>query len=322
LEKPVAIVGLGALGSVFAALLARAGIAVAGVCRRREHREAIQANGLLLREGDGETRTQIPVTEELAAGQSYRLLVVLVKSFDTETVAKNLPSRIDTQTPVLTLQNGLGNAEALAAHLAPEQILAGTTTFGALREAPGEVRLTGRGECEIGAWSPAGERYLPLTQELFQRAGVECRQTPNVATALWKKLAINAAINPLTAILRVRNGELLRREGVAQIMGMVAEEVWRVAARHRIALPTPPELREEVLHVCQLTAANRSSMLRDMEEGRRTEIDAINGAVARLGLERGVLTPVNSTLTGLIHALSDTARGLPEAGPERRMETK
>lgn len=311
MERPVAIMGLGALGSLFASLLARARIPVIGVCRWREHREAILTGGLVLREGESRSCFEFPVSEQLPPGQEYRLVVILVKSFDTESVAQDLAGRINTQTPVLTLQNGLGNAETLAAHLTPEQILAGTTTFGALRDAPGEVRLTGRGECDIGAWNPKGERFLPPILELFQRAGVDCRLTSNVAATLWKKLVINAAINPLTAILRVPNGALLELEGVEPILDMVTEEVWRVAARHRVALPTPPELREEIRRVCRLTAANRSSMLRDVEQGRRTEIDAINGAVARLGLARGVLAPVNDALAGLIRALGEVTRKVP-----------
>jgi 2-dehydropantoate 2-reductase len=311
LERPVAIIGLGALGSVFAGLLARAGIPLLAVCRWPEHRHAVQSGGLVLWEGSSESRIEFPVSEQLPPGQEYRLIVILVKSFDTESVAQDLAGRINPQTPVLTLQNGLGNAEALAAHLSPEQVLAGTTTFGALREAPGEVRLTGRGECEIGAWNPKGERFLPQTLELLQRAGVECRLTSNVSTALWRKLAVNAAINPLTAILRVPNGALLELKALEPLLGMVAEEVWRVAARRQVALPTPPELREEIRRVCRLTAANRSSMLRDVEQGRRTEIDAINGAVARLGFEQGVLAPVNEALTGLIRSLGEVTRRLP-----------
>jgi 2-dehydropantoate 2-reductase len=318
LDRPVAIIGLGALGSVFAGLLARAGIPAHAVCRWREHQEAVQRGGLVLWEGESQSRIEFPVSEQLPPGQEYHLIIILVKSFDTESVAQSLAGRINPQTPVLTLQNGLGNAEALAAHLNPEQILAGITTFGALRESPGEVRLTGRGECEIGAWKPKGEPFLPPVLELFQRAGVDCRLTANVSTALWKKLAVNAAINPLTAILRVPNGALLELKALEPILGMVAEEVWRVAAQQQIALPTPPELREEICRVCRLTAANRSSMLRDVEQGRRTEIDSINGAVARLGFEQGVLAPVNEALAGLIRSLGDVARRLPHEEGEAK----
>jgi len=315
-EKPVAIVGLGALGSLLAGLLARAGVPVTGVCRSKQHRQAIEASGLLLRDAAGESQLRFPVFEELPGDQSYALVLVLVKSFDTEAAARSLAGRIHPQTPVLTLQNGLGNAEALAVHLAPDQILAGTTTFGALREAPGIVRLTGRGECEIGAWRPAAEKYLPQVKQLFARGGIECRFTSQVAAALWRKLAVNAVINPLTALLRVPNGELLELPGLEPVFGAVVEELWRVATRHHIALPTPPELEAEVRRVCQLTALNRSSMLRDVEQGRPTEIDAINGAVVRWGRERGVLAPVNEALAGLVRAISAAASKAVTAGRE------
>jgi 2-dehydropantoate 2-reductase len=314
--KQVAIVGLGALGSVFAALLARASIPVLGICRRREHREAIQKSGLVLQEGTAELRVQFPVMEQLPEREALQLIIVLVKAFDTESIAKGLAGRIDGHTPVLTLQNGLGNAEVLAEHLQPSQVLAGTTTMGALREVPGLVRLTGRGECEIGAWHGTGQRHLSQVQALFHQAGVACHPSVNLSTTLWKKVAVNAAINPITAILRVRNGELLDRKELEPVVGMAMEEVWRVAARHRIAVPTPPELHDEVRRICRATAANQSSMLCDVLAGRRTEIDAINGAVARLGQERGVTAPVNATLTALVQSLT-LAPGAPES---ERME--
>jgi 2-dehydropantoate 2-reductase len=311
LENPVAIVGLGALGSLFAALLARAGIPVLAACRYQAHREAVETQGLLLREGESETRLRFPVFAELPADGKYALVIVLVKAFDTDALAQSLAGRIGDQTPVLTLQNGLGNAETLAKYIKSEQILVGTTTFGAMREAPGIVRMTGRGECEIGAWRPAAEKSLPAIQELFSRAGIECRMSSNIAAVVWRKLAINAVINPMTAILRVRNGELLNLPELELVFASTVEEVWRVAARSQVALPTPPELVTEIRRVCQMTAANRSSMLRDLEEGCRTEIDSINGAVSRWGRERGVLTPVNDALAGLIRALSAASQRMP-----------
>jgi 2-dehydropantoate 2-reductase len=311
LENPVAIVGLGALGSLFAGLLARAGIPVVGVCRSQLHRGAIEEHGLLLREGESESRHRFPVCVELPVDGKYALVIVLVKAFDTEVIAQSLAARIDGQTPVLTLQNGLGNAETLAKYLKPEQLLVGTTTFGALREAPGMVRMTGRGECEIGAWRPAAEKSLAAIKELFSRARIECRLTSNATLVIWKKLAVNAVINPLTGILRVRNGELLEHTALEPLFLSAAEEVWRVAARCQVALPTPPELVTEIRRVCQVTAANRSSMLRDLEGGSETEIDAINGAVSRWGRERGVLTPVNDALAGLVRALSAGRQRLP-----------
>ena len=304
MSNAIAIVGCGALGGVIAGLLASAGLDVVAVCRSPEQRAVLAERGLLLVEDNQETRVRLRACEKLPAGEDFALILLLVKAFDTDDAAASLACQVSPKTPVLTLQNGLGNAEALAARLKPEQVLAGTTTFAAQREAPGVVRLTGRGECVIGAWHRSAERHLRPAAELLSRAGLPCTVSPNVLPVLWKKLAVNAVINPLTAILRMRNGELLERPELEPLFWEVVEEVWHVAARYRVALPTPPELVAEVKRVCQVTAANRSSMLRDVEEGRRTEMDAINGAVVRLGRERGVLAPANLTLAALVQALA------------------
>jgi 2-dehydropantoate 2-reductase len=306
----VAVVGCGALGGVFAGLLSAAGMDVTVVVRSGEQRKEIAAEGLRMLENGRETRLRLRVCAELPpqkAKESFDLVLILVKAFDTDAVAAHLAGRIPPDTPVLTLQNGLGNAEALAARLKPGQILAGVTTFGALRESAGAVRLTGRGECVIGAWHREAERHTRPVAELLSNAGIPCTASPHVLPVLWKKLAVSAVINPLTAILRIPNGELLQRPELDPLMAEIAEEVWRVAARHRIPLPTPPELVEEVHRVCRGTASNRSSMLRDVEEGRPTEIGSINAAVVRLGRERGALAPANQALASLVLAISQRA---------------
>jgi 2-dehydropantoate 2-reductase len=290
------------LGSAFAALLARGGIPIVAACRAQAHRAAIESAGLLLREGEHEQRVQITVDSVLPREQAYAAILVLVKAFDTEAAAKSL-AWVSSETPVLTLQNGLGNAETLAANLHPEQILLGATIFGALLEEPGAVRVTGRGDCEIGAPRPQGERFLPSIKDLLARGGIECRFSPNVSATVWKKVAVNAVVNPLTALLRVPNGDLLEHPELEPLFASIVEEVWAVAARCGVALPTPPELASEVRRACQVTAENRSSMLRDIEQRRRTEIEAINGAVARLGREHGRLAPVNEALAALISAM-------------------
>jgi 2-dehydropantoate 2-reductase len=283
------------------------------VVRSEEQREKMAAGGWRILENGRETGVRLRACSDFPSGEAFDLLLVLVKAFDTEALAARLAGRIPPETPVLTLQNGLGNAEALAARLKPDQVLAGVTTFGALRESPDVVRLTGRGECVIGAWFPGNrtaEGRARAASELLSHAGIPCAAAPNILPVLWKKLAVNAVINPLTAILRVPNGELLHRPALDPLIAVIVEEVWRVAARHKIPLPTPPELVEEVQRVCRGTASNRSSMLRDVEEARPTEIDAINGAVVRLGQERGALVPANLALASLIRAISMRAEGV------------
>jgi len=313
--KNVAVIGCGALGSLFAGLLANAGQQVWAVCRWREHLEAIETHGLRVIEDEKEIRAPVRACAQLppatlAPEAGWDLVIVLVKAFDTESAAASLVSRLAPGTPVLTLQNGLGNAEALEAHLPQRPIMAGATTFGALRAGPGTVRLTGRGECEIGAWNRAAEMHLKGAAELLSASGIPCCVSPDVRSVLWKKLAVSAVINPLTAILRVRNGELLERSeplasfkaGLGELAAEVVEEVCQVAAKVQVRVPTPAELLQEVRRICQTTSANRSSMCRDVEEGRRTEIEAINGAVVRLGRERGVAAPANLVLSSLVRA--------------------
>ncbi|MBI2816011.1 MAG: 2-dehydropantoate 2-reductase [Acidobacteria bacterium] len=329
-HKNIAVIGCGALGSVFAGLLASAGHTVWAVCRWREHLEAIEARGLLLVEREQEIRPALRAFshlphEILASRVRCDLVIVLVKSFDTDSAAASLAGILPSRIPILTLQNGLGNAEALENNLPHNPILAGTTTFGALRERPGVVRLTGRGECEIGAWNRAADAELESVAGLLSGSGIPCSTSPDVKSVLWKKLAVSAVINPLTALLRVRNGELLAhkevvlafRDGVDDAAPEIVEEVSRVAAKLQIALPTPAELLEEVRRVCHLTAANRSSMLRDVEEARRTEIDAINGAVVRAGRECGIPAPANLFVRALVRAISPATWELP-AGSHRR----
>lgn len=313
----LAVVGCGALGGVFAGLLSSAGWNVVAVVRSEEQRKRIAGAGLRLLENGRETDVRLDVRAELPPEKTFDLVLVLVKAFDTEDVATSLGGRLRPETPVLTLQNGLGNAEALAARLQPEQVLAGICTFGALRESPGTARLTGRGECVIGTWSPAAERHARPAAELLSRAGIPCTVVPKVVPVLWKKLAVNAVINPLTALLGVPNGALLERPELDPLIAAIVEEVWRVAARHQVPLPTPRALVEEVRRVCHSTASNRSSMLRDVEEGRRTEIDFINGAVVRLGREREVLAPANLTLTSLVRSIPARTEDASNASPVR-----
>jgi 2-dehydropantoate 2-reductase len=307
MSRAAAIIGCGALGGVFAGLLAGSGVDVTAVVRTEQQRRDLTENGLRLLEYGKEKKVCLQACTELPLGQRFDLVLVLVKAYDTAAAAKHLSGRVAPGTAVLTLQNGLGNAEALAARLKPEQVLAGITTFGALRESATTVRLTGRGECVIGPWQQgieAAESAAAASADLLASNGIPCTVAPNVQPMLWKKLSVSAVINPLTAILRVPNGELLNRPELNALIAVVIEEVWRVAARHSVPLPTPPELVEEVCRVCRGTASNRSSMLRDIEEERRTEIDSINGAVVQLGMERGTLAPANLAMASVVRALS------------------
>lgn len=268
----IQIIGAGALGGLFAFRLSRAGHRVQLLGRQGPLPK-------LRLEGEGEAEL---VTEPL----SPDLVVVAVKAYDTAAIAEQAAA---PGVPVLTLQNGLGNAERLQAAGAP--LLVGSTTFGATRLGPGHVRAGGDGLVRVGAWGGGGPSPQPWVQ-LLTEAGLTAEVADDVRGVLWQKVAVNCAINPIAALLGVTNGELLNRPSAVRLMGAVVEEVQQVA---EVALPDA--LFDQVLAVAKATASNRCSMLQDLEAGRRTEIEALNGEVARRGV-----APVNGALADLIRA--------------------
>jgi 2-dehydropantoate 2-reductase len=196
----------------------------------------------------------------------------------------------------LTLQNGLGNLEALQQVLGAERAALGVTTTGATLLGPGLVRVGGTGPTYIGH-HPRLEPYVPL----FRQAGFEVEVEGDVESLLWGKLAVNAGINPLTALLRLVNGALVDEPEARALMGEAAQETAVVATALGVDLPyVDAALQAE--EIARRTGSNRSSMLQDILRGAPTEIDAINGAVADTGERLGVATPVNRTLWRLVRA--------------------
>jgi 2-dehydropantoate 2-reductase len=214
-------------------------------------------------------------------------------------VAAHLEEYLAPEGAAVTLQNGLGNLELLG----PRARL-GVTTAGATLLGPGWVRPGGEGVTHLAApeWV-AG---------LFREAGLEAQAVPAEAAEglLWGKLAVNCGINPLTALLRVPNGELLRRPQAQALMEAAAAECARVAQAKGIALPDTDAAAQARL-VAEHTAGNRSSMFQDILRGAPTEVDAINGAVAQAGAALGVSTPINETLWRLVRALADGSQPTP-----------
>jgi 2-dehydropantoate 2-reductase len=258
---------------------------------------AIGRDGIRL-EVDGRTETaRVRAAGDPAECAGARQALVLVKSWQTARAAEQLAACLAPDGLAVTLQNGLGNLEILQAALGPERAALGVTTTGGTLLGPGHVRLGGLGPTFL-AQHPGIE---PIA-DLLRKAGFAVEAVEDLDGLVWGKLAVNAAINPLTALLRVPNGELLARPDARWVMRAAAEEVGSVAAARGLRLPDPdPAARAE--QVAERTGCNRSSMLQDVERGAPTEIDAINGAVAREGERLGVPAPVNATLWRLVRAL-------------------
>jgi 2-dehydropantoate 2-reductase len=294
------IVGTGALASLFGARLAAAGMDVTLLGAWPEGLAALRQHGVRLVEADGSQRAYpVRAVADPAQCRGIPHALVLVKAWQTARAAQQLAACLPADGLALTLQNGWGNRETLVQALGPQRVALGSTTLGATLLAPGVVRMGGQGPVTLGAHP----RIQPLAA-LLAAAGFDVRMADDVAGLAWGKLVINVAINPLTALLRVPNGELLARPDARQLMGLAASEAAAVGLAQGLRLPfdDPVAAAEDV---ARRTAANHSSMYQDMERGRPTEIDATCGAVVRAGEQAGLDTPVNRTLWLLVRALSE-----------------
>ena len=293
------LVGTGALASLFGARLAAAGVHVTMLGTWPEGLAALGEHGVRLVEaGSAERAWPVRVAADPAECRDIPYALVLVKAWQTGRAAQQLAVCLPVDGLALTLQNGWGNRETLAQALGPQRVALGTTTLGATLLAPGVVRAGGQGPVTLGSHPRVG----PLAG-LLAEAGFDVRMAEDVAGLAWGKLVINAAINPLTALLRVPNGELLTRPEARELMGLAAAEAAAVGIAQGLRLPftDPVAAAEDV--ACR-TAANHSSMYQDVQRGRPSEIDAICGAVVQAGQRVGVPTPVNRTLWLLVRAAS------------------
>jgi 2-dehydropantoate 2-reductase len=298
LSPSILIVGTGALACLFAARLSAVGIQVTMLGTWPEGIAAIESKGVTLLEADGNQHSYpVQVVTDPKKCVDMKLALVLVKSWQTERVGRQLKECLHPRSQTLTLQNGLGNRQKLAQYLGTARVFQGITTIGGTLLRPGLVRPGGEGLLSIEA-IPQLEVFI----KIFRRANLEVEKTAEIESLIWGKLAVNAAINPLTAILGVPNGVLLAYQQLRQLMALASEEVAAVAAAQGIQLPYD-EIPAAVEDVARRTARNHSSMLQDVQRGAPTEIEAINGAVLRVAEQTSVPTPVNQTLYLLVKSM-------------------
>ena len=298
MEKRILIVGTGALGSLFSARLAQAGYAVTMLGTWKEGLEAVRLKGVRLIDPTGEQhRFTVQETDDPRECRGVRQALVLVKAWQTGRAARQLAECLAEDGVAVTLQNGLGNRETLVQSLGERRVALGVTTTGATLLEAGRVKAGGEGPISIEQ-----NLALGLLEEALMSAGFDLRIVEEAQSLIWGKLVINSAINPLTALLRVPNGELLERSSAREMMSILAGETAQVASAEKIELPfsDPAAAAEEV---ARKTASNRSSMLQDVLRGAPTEIDAICGAVVEIAHRHGIPTPANLTCWQLVRAL-------------------
>ncbi len=293
----IAVVGAGAVGGYFGGMLARAGAPVTMI-GRRAFAEAVKNSGLQLDTAQFRETVYPEASTELAAAAGAEVVLLCVKTTDTASAAKSLAPHICHEAIVVSLQNGVNNAEEIRA-AAGIDALPAVVYVAAAMSPPGYVKHLGRGDLVVGPRNARTERIASL----FLQAKVPCRISENIEGELWTKLIWNCALNANSALGRVTYGEIFASPDARRIIETLVEEVLAVARAkgiHPPGLEEPKAALAGALKIAEQMSGTRSSTAQDMARGKRTEIDSLNGYVARLGEQLGVATPVNHALYTLV----------------------
>ena len=300
--ETVAIVGAGAVGGYFGAMLARGGATVTLLARAAQV-EAVRRSGLVVLEPQGEWRADVRATLDPAGVRDAGLLLVAVKSHHTESAVAPLAPHLRHDACVLSLQNGVDNAQRIAA-LLPNPVYAAVVYVGADTDGPGRIRHTGRGDLLIGRPRKVpvrgdGTSDLASISRLFEQAQVPCPISNDIDAALWSKLALNCAMNAVSALTGARYRAMAAQADIRELMERLVRETVAVASAEGVAL----DADALVAGMWKLMAAmpgQQSSTAQDLQQGRPTEIDSLNGYVAELAKRHGVDASVNRALHALV----------------------
>ncbi len=300
------IVGAGAMGGVFGGLLHEAGEDVCFLDVWADHVNAIRQNGLWLEGVSGERFIPVKAfTQPSDIDGPADIFIIFVKSNHTKNAARAIAPFLKKDSVVLTLQNGLGNQQALEEVLGKGKVLIGTTSAAGLFLGPGRIRHTGWGDIHIG--EPDGS-VLPRTEavaKVLAKTGFETDTSDNAQGIVWTKLLVNACLNAPALVMRVRNGEIQRTEECRAFALEVLDECMKIVKAKGIKL-VYPDMKEGFLSICEKTGPNINSMYQDFLAKRPTEIDFMNGALVHEGESLGIPMPLNRALTLLVKGLEAT----------------
>jgi 2-dehydropantoate 2-reductase len=289
----IAVVGAGAVGCYFGAMLARAGLPVI-LIGREQHVGAINRAGLFLDRHDFQGYVAVRADTRMEAIDDATIVLLAVKTIDTETAAAAIVPHLRNDALLVSFQNGVDNVERIRRATGVDAIPA-VVYVAAAMTGPGRVKHGGRGDVVIG--------QEPRLAAVFADGGISCRVSANIAAELWTKLVMNCAYNAISALthcryLLIRNDPLLR-----DVMKELIAEAVAVASAAGVELPDAAQLTEDALKLGEAMSTATSSTEQDISRGRLTEIDSLNGYVARKGKELGVPTPINGTLHALVKLL-------------------
>ena len=312
----IVVVGPGALGCLVGGFLSKSGEEVWFLDKHPERANKLNNDGIKIEGISGEHNIKVKATCDPKEIGVSDLVIICVKSYDTEQATKNAKALVSDNTLILTLQNGLGNVEVIGEIIGQEKVIGGTTSHGSTSLGDGHIRHAGKGETIIGRWyqPPTRKgvrkwqiprRRLEEVASALRKTNFETKISDNIKEIIWSKLIINVGINALTSITRLKNGAILEYEWTRNIMRQAVLEATKIAKRRRISLIYSDPVKK-VESVCSSTADNLSSMLQDILRKKRTEIEYINGAIVSEGDNLEIPTPVNSILTDLVKAIESS----------------
>jgi len=293
----IAVIGAGAVGGYFGGMFVRAGAPTVFI-GRKGFADAVNANGLVLDKSHGQERIAARATTEMSAVRDCSLILFCVKANDTQYTANQMAPFLRPDATVVCLQNGVDNADQVGA-AASVVVLSAAVYVAVSMPEPGRVKHLARGDLIIG---PPSEKTTEVAN-LFVSAGISCRISDNIEGELWLKLLCNCALNAISALGHARYGQIAQNSDAKLLMQHIIDEVLAVAHGGGVVLPGIRDRESGMaaaLEIATQMPGALSSTAQDLDRGRPTEIDALNGCIARLGAKLGIPTPVNHALFTLV----------------------
>jgi 2-dehydropantoate 2-reductase len=301
----IAVMGAGAVGCYFGGMLARAGLAVTLIARQA-HRDAIDRDGLTIESFRfaRPENVRVETAADAEGVQGAAVVLFCVKTVDTEATAKEIAPHLAPDAVMVSMQNGVDNVERIRAATGIDA-LGAAVYVAAEMSAPGVVKHCGRGDLIVGRF-PGSSAQTEKVEACFARAEIECRTVEDIREPLWAKMFMNCAYNAISALGRSRYGKMAARPDIREVMRLVVEEAETVARAEGVRLPEQ-NFVEAAWKLADSMSNALSSTAQDIGRGKRTEIDSLNGYVARRGVAHGIATPVNQTLCALVKLLEENA---------------
>ena len=293
----IVILGAGAIGSLFGALLSKKNNVI--LVGRNPHITAIRKKGLDIK---GKTQLNVKIPSEDSINKVTFLpdiLILTVKSYDTDSAINQAKSIIHDDTAVLSLQNGLGNIDKIEKVVDRRQVIAGVTTNGAFFSEPGVVKHTGKGQTILGELNGQKTKRMESIVDAFNEAGIETIASGDILREIWIKTIVNSSINPMTTFSSCKNGYLLENPILEKIVERTCRESTNIANAYGINL-SYENMIKKTKEVIRNTSDNYSSMLQSFKKGKKTEIDSINGKLADVGKKHDIDTAMNEILTYIV----------------------